>query len=192
MAVEDYRLAVSCRDEIARLDQAHNYESEFGRDALRLLDRLATLRCVAVPVKRAIGGRLRAAAEPTELLAELQRGVEFVADELEEFEDYKFQGLRDQLQHMTETEPLFAALGLRRAVEKVGEGLGPDAWLAYAGHVNTRADRLLYCLANRFVQSPPTKAEAFQLAELFDHLGQPFVVSALRDRFSNEVDDLNE
>ena len=186
VAVEDYRLAANCRDEMARLDQAHNYESEFGRDVLRLLERLAALRCVAVPVKRAIGGRLRTAAEPTVLLAELQRGVEFVADELEEFEDYQFQGLRSQLEHVTETEKLFATLGLSRAVEKVGEGLGPDAWLAYAGHVNTRADRVLYCLANRFVQSPPTKDEAFQLAEIFDHLGQPYVASALRDRFRGD------
>jgi len=68
----------------------------------------------------------------------------------------------------------------------IAEGLGPDAWLAYAGHVNTRADRRLYCLANRFVQSPPTMEEAFPLAELFDHLGQPFAASAIRDRFQDE------
>ena len=79
---------------------------------------------------------------------------------------------------MTETERLFAALGLRDAAEKVGQGLGPDAWLAYAQHVNTPADRFLYCLANCFIQSPPTKDEAFQLAEVFDHLGQPFAASA--------------
>jgi tetratricopeptide (TPR) repeat protein len=181
---EDYRTAASCRDEISRLDQAHaNYAAEFGCDTLRLLDGLAPLRCVAVPVKRAIGGRLLSAPSQAELLAELHRGLEFVTDELEEFEDFKFQELCNRLEHVTETEKLFAALGLRHAAEKVGQGLGPDAWLEYAQHVNTRADRFLYCLANRFVQSPPTKDEAFQLAEVFDQLGQPFAASALRDRF---------
>ena len=136
-----------------------------------------------MPVKRAIGGRLLSAPNQAELLAELHRGLEFVTDELEEFEDFKFQELCNRLEHVTETEKLFAALGLRHAAEKVGQGLGPDAWLDYAQHVNTRADRFLYCLANRFIQSPPTKDEAFQLAEVFDHLGQPFAASALRDRF---------
>jgi hypothetical protein len=186
VAAEDYRTAASCRDEIARLDQAHaDYAAECGRPALQLLDSLATLRCVAVPVKRAIGGRLLSAHNQAELLAELQRGLEFVTDELEDFEDFKYQELVNRLEHVPENERLFAALGLRDAAEKAGQGLGPDAWLEYAQHVNTRTDRFLYCLANRFVQSPPTKDEAFQLAEVFDHLGQPFAASALRDRFRN-------
>ena len=134
-------------------------------------------------MKRAIGGSLLSAANQAELLGEFHRGLEFVTDELEEFEDFKFRELCNRLEHVTETEKVFAALGLRHAAEKTGQGLGPDAWLGYAGHVNTRADRYLYCLANRFIQSPPTKDEAFQLAEVFDELGQPFAASALRDRF---------
>ena len=120
------------------------------------------------------------------LIAALSTGIEFVADELEEFEDIQFQELCNQLEYVDEAKELYAALGLSREAEESGSGLGPDAWLEYAAHVNTRADRWLYCLAQRFVQSPPTKDEAFQLAQVFDHLGQPFSASALRDRFSTE------
>ncbi|WP_339683098.1 tetratricopeptide repeat protein [Gimesia maris] len=182
--IEDFETAAQYRDEIKQMEQTnHNFSKEDNRAELHLLDRLAALRCVALPVKRSIGAGMLSATNSAMHIAELQSGVEFVNDELEAFEDFQYQDLLNELEHVDEAEKLFIKLGLQDAAEKTSNGLGPNAWLIYEQYINSRGGRSLYCFANRFVQSPPDKAEAFQLAELFDHLGQPFAASALRDRF---------
>ncbi|MEK6258847.1 MAG: tetratricopeptide repeat protein [Planctomycetota bacterium] len=185
IAMEDYLAAAKYRDELEQFNQSH----EFGTDSLRLLEKLVVLRSVALSVKRAIGGNLRSAIDQSTLITVLSIGIDFVTEELDEFPDIQFQELCNELESITSPHDLFSILGLKRKAEQTGGGLGPDAWDEYAVHVNQRTDRLLYCLAQRFVQSPPTKDEAFVLALLFDHLGQPFAASALRDRFSTESDD---
>jgi tetratricopeptide (TPR) repeat protein len=187
VAGEDYRTASTCRDEIARLDRAHDYLSEFGQDAIRLLNRLAAMRSIALPVKRSVGGRVLREGDSPATMADLERGIEFAMDELEEFEDFQFAGLCAKLERIGEATDLFAALGIRQTAEKNDFGVGPDAWSIYARQCNTRADRVLYCLANRFVQTPPTKEDAFRVADIFDHFGQPFAASALRDRYRDEL-----
>lgn len=183
---EDYSLAVKCRDEIKQLDQAHpDYESEFGEAVLRVLTLLAPLRCISEPTKRAVGGRLR---EEPNLANQFLEAVQFVADELEEFEDFQFQEVVNELEFVTDSAELLRQLGVQKAAEENGVGFGPEAWAVYAYDAvsSSRTDRLLYCLANRFVWSPPTRDEALLLAQLFDHLGQPYAASALRARFAQE------
>jgi len=182
--MEDYQKAIYCRDQVAKLNLAHpDFVVEFGDNVIKLLDRLVKLRTVSIPTKRAVGGRLLTASDPDSLL-DVKRGIDFVADFLEDFEDFKFRKLIDRLEHHSKLDRLSQAIGITDLVTKSGGGVGPDAWLNYLQHDRTNAELVLYCIANRYVWDQPTREEAFQVAKVFDGLGHSAAAADLRDRYA--------
>lgn len=181
---EDYELAAKCRDELGSLQSAGN-PRHFDRDSLQLLDRVLGSSCIAIPVKLALGGRLISAEMVQSVVRLLKPGISVIEEHFEEFADFRFRDLCDELSQINDKNELFSKLGVTSEAQKQDCSVSPEAWLAYAIYLQLQGSGFLYCIANRWVQMSPTKEEVFQVAQVFEGLGYTVDAQALRSGFIN-------
>ena len=183
---EDYEMAATCKAQFAELSDSHGTETDCDPQSMKLLTRVVALRCLALPTKLAIGGQLISSPDVQMALREFDRGIAIVEDHIEEFEGFQFRAWVNRLEPINTPQELLDTLGASAKATGRSHGVLPDDWIVYAMSGDLDVSAVIYCMANRWAQQPPTKEEAFQLAELFDHLGHPFAASALRNEFFTE------